>query len=138
MTISTCLDTKLELDRPESSARIISFYEYQVEPQRVRKEGVSSVNELVSQFEKKYADGKEMLSAATKEIANHVYTDNDTLPALRSRAGLSQRDLAKKIKSTQSYIGRIETGKADPGRKIMRSLCVALNVDMNELDKALS
>ena len=45
--------------------------------------------------------------------------------AARAKSGLSQAELAKKMKTTQSAIARLESGKAHPSTRTLHKLAVA-------------
>jgi transcriptional regulator with XRE-family HTH domain len=53
------------------------------------------------------------------------------LRELRQRAGLSQRELAERIGSTQSAVARMEKGEAEPKLCTLRKLADALNQDLH-------
>jgi transcriptional regulator with XRE-family HTH domain len=53
------------------------------------------------------------------------------LRELRLRAGLSQRELADRIGSTQSAIARMEKGEAEPKLCTLEKLANALNRDFH-------
>jgi ribosome-binding protein aMBF1 (putative translation factor) len=53
------------------------------------------------------------------------------LRALRQRAGLSQRELAERIGTTQSAIARMEKGKTEPRFWTLGKLAEALNRDLH-------
>ena len=48
------------------------------------------------------------------------------ITALREAAGLTQKDLAEKLKTTQSAIARIETGKQNVSTDLLRKISTAL------------
>jgi UDP-N-acetylglucosamine 1-carboxyvinyltransferase len=52
------------------------------------------------------------------------------LREMRLRAGLSQRELAERIGSTQSAIARMEKGEAEPKFGTLGKLAEALNRDL--------
>jgi ribosome-binding protein aMBF1 (putative translation factor) len=53
------------------------------------------------------------------------------LRELRQRAGLSQRELAERIGSTQSAIARMEKGEAEPKLCTLEKLAEALKRDLH-------
>lgn len=53
------------------------------------------------------------------------------LRRLRQHAGLSQRELAERIGSTQSAIARMEKGDAEPKLCTLEKLAEALNRDLH-------
>lgn len=58
---------------------------------------------------------------------------NDMLVFLRKREGLSQQELANKLKISRSTIGMYETGKREPDLETLEALADFYNVDMNTL-----
>jgi ribosome-binding protein aMBF1 (putative translation factor) len=58
------------------------------------------------------------------------------LRELRQCAGLSQRELAERIGSTQSAIARMEKGEAEPKLCTLEKLAEALNRDLHVHVKA--
>jgi transcriptional regulator with XRE-family HTH domain len=53
---------------------------------------------------------------------------------LRSRRGMTQQELAKKVKVTQGYISQLESGtKKEIGAKVAVRLAKALGVPVTEL-----
>ncbi len=52
------------------------------------------------------------------------------LRELRRRAGLTQQELAERIRSTQSAIARMETGDASPRLATLEKLVDALDQDL--------
>ena len=52
---------------------------------------------------------------------------------LRKREGLSQAELATKLKLSQSTIGMYETGRREPDFEVLESIADFFNVDMNFL-----
>lgn len=97
-----------------------------------------SLDSLVDELKQEFGINESEFVSARQELAETFYPDGKNLAALRMRAGLSQRGLAKAADTTQSYIARLENGENNPGLTKMRKLCAALNVDMNTLNEALS
>lgn len=58
---------------------------------------------------------------------------NDMLVFLRKRKGLSQQELADRLKISRSTIGMYETGKREPDLETLEALADFYNVDMNTL-----
>jgi transcriptional regulator with XRE-family HTH domain len=48
----------------------------------------------------------------------------------RNEAGLTQKQLAKKLESTASYICRIESGENNPSMEFIERICKILNVEI--------
>lgn len=57
----------------------------------------------------------------------------EQLKAFRLAAGLSQTDLAKKIKAHQPYVAALESGDRSPTLETIAKLAVALGVSPREL-----
>jgi len=55
---------------------------------------------------------------AYDELADEFELAEELIKA-RTRAGLSQRDLAKRMRTTQSAVARIESGKHWPSRRTL-------------------
>ena len=68
----------------------------------------------IKDFDKKYSAAKIRLEFAI-QIANE-----------REKAGLSQKDLALKLKTTQSVISRIENGKQNISLDMLQNIANAL------------
>jgi transcriptional regulator with XRE-family HTH domain len=65
----------------------------------------------------------------------------DQLYRLRLSSGLRQLDLAKKLKTPQSFISKIESGERRIDLIELREICIALGSNLkefiNEFEKAL-
>ena len=58
--------------------------------------------------------------------------------ALRLKAGMSQAELAAKMKTSQPQVARMESGKQDIQFSTMKSLATALGVDVHVILDALN
>jgi ribosome-binding protein aMBF1 (putative translation factor) len=63
---------------------------------------------------------------AAYEQAGAAYELGERVRALREEAGLSQRELASRMGTTQSAIARLEAGGAEPTLPTLRRLAGAL------------
>lgn len=63
---------------------------------------------------------------AAYEQAGAAYELGERVRALREEAGLSQRELANRMGTTQSAIARLEAGGAEPTLPTLRRLASAL------------
>lgn len=52
---------------------------------------------------------------------------------LRKNMGLSQEELAEKIKISRTHMGHVEQGRKSPSLKVMTKLAKALKVRMSDL-----
>ena len=57
----------------------------------------------------------------------------NVLKTQRIAENLSQKELANKVKITQSYYSDIERGRCDPSLKVFSRLAAVLDIDMNIL-----
>lgn len=64
------------------------------------------------------------VKAAYDALASEFELANELIAA-RARAGLSQTALAKRMKTTQSAIARMESGKHWPSRKVLEAFARA-------------
>jgi len=55
---------------------------------------------------------------------------------LRKNMGLSQEELAERIKISRTHMGHIEQGRKSPSLKVMTKLSKALKVKISELFKS--
>ena len=55
------------------------------------------------------------------------------LKRLRTRQGLNQTDLAKKVRVTQAYIAMLEKGRENPTLDVLERLAKALKVPVKDL-----
>ena len=70
-----------------------------------------------------------LMTEARSNFARAVFKDGvATLRSLRLSRGLSQEQLAAKLKTAQSHISLIEMGKNDPGTDTIVSLAEVLGV----------
>jgi transcriptional regulator with XRE-family HTH domain len=71
--------------------------------------------------------------AAVVEIGNRPLSVAGAIRALRTRAGLSQRQLALRMNVPRTYVSKIENEKACPTLSSLQRLADALNVTVCDL-----
>ena len=71
--------------------------------------------------------------AAVAEPGNRPLSVAAAIRALRTRAGLSQRQLAQRMNVPRTYVSKIENEKACPTLSSMQRLADALNVTICDL-----
>ena len=71
--------------------------------------------------------------AAVAEPGNKPLSVAGAIRALRTRAGLSQRQLAQRMNVPRTYVSKIENEKACPTLSSMQRLATALNVTVCDL-----
>lgn len=92
------------------------------------------IDDLVAEFE---ADGLDVKGARRDMGGQLAEAGNFSLRTLRLKAGLSQRELAERIGTSQPNVARLEKAPGDPTLGTLRRLADALGVDFNTLIRAL-
>lgn len=91
---------------------------------------------------------KDLLAQRTKEVsgfqearrwvADAIYGEaSQSFQSIRLRLGLSQTELARLARTTQTRISKIENGDEIPRFDTMEKLALALQIDMNALSVAI-
>lgn len=57
----------------------------------------------------------------------------ENIKKMRKEKGLNQKDIAKEMEATQSYISQIENGKTIPNKRFIKLFCLQYGVDKNSL-----
>jgi DNA-binding XRE family transcriptional regulator len=78
-----------------------------------------------------------LLVQARQELAERLPNQTRGIAALRLKQGLSQRQLAELIGTSQPHVARIEAGRDDIKLETARRLCAALHVSLDEIDAAV-
>lgn len=101
-------------------------------------EGAKLLSAFLDQFDAE-PDIAEQLPAARAELAAEISEEyGSTIRSLRLAKGLSQRDLAIQLQTSQSRVSLIESRKEKPSEDTLRALSTALGVDFNTIMDALS
>lgn len=77
------------------------------------------------------------LDQARRTLGQELEPTAKSLRALRLAAGMSQTTLAELATTTQSYVARIEAGRADPGTDMLDRLARALGISGETLFSAI-
>lgn len=97
----------------------------------------SAFDELVDALENDESCSNEFIEAGEWFTKN--FTDGSrTIRTERLRKGLSQKQLAHILETSQPQIAKLESGKVDPQFSTCQKLCVALDLTPNELHEILS
>ena len=99
--------------------------------------GAVDIDDLLAEFEAT-PKGAKAVAKGRQWVAKTFYGDGTSLAALRLQHGWSQAELARQVGTSQSYIGRLETGLVDPQLSTMRKIALALGVPIIALVAALS
>ncbi|MBF0183091.1 MAG: helix-turn-helix transcriptional regulator [Magnetococcales bacterium] len=100
--------------------------------------GSIDIDDLVAEFEKQSPESAAAIALGRKRVADTFYADRPGIAQLRLQKGLSQAGLARKAKTSQSYIARLEHGKIDPHFSTARKIAEALEVSMELFQQALA
>lgn len=105
------------------------------EPRRSRRNGFLSFSEVKRQEEERNPEYVERSRAARKVLADQYEAVGkaDSIAILRLRKGMSQQDLADKIKTSQSHIAKIEAGSVKLYFHTAARLADALGVSLDRL-----
>ena len=82
---------------------------------------MNDLNQLEKKLRKQIKDFDKKFSAAKIRLEFAIQIANE-----REKAGLSQKDLALKLKTTQSVISRIENGKQNISLDMLQRIAEAL------------
>lgn len=106
-------------------------------PPTVDLPGAVDIDDLVAEFE---ATPKNAMAIAKgrKWMAKTFYDGHSSLAALRLKHGWSQAELARRVGTSQSYVGRLETGNVDPQLSTMRKIALTLGVPVVTIVDALT
>ena len=99
--------------------------------------GAVDIDDLLAEFEAT-TQGAKAVAKGRQWVAKTFYSEGQSLAALRLQHGWSQVELARQVGTSQSYIGRLETGLVDPQLSTMRKIALALGVTVAALADALS
>ena len=94
------------------------------------------IDDLVAEFEAT-PQGAKAVAKGRQWVAKNFYANHTSLAQLRLQCGWSQAELARRAKTSQSYIGRLETGNVDPKLSTVHRIALALGVPLATLAEAL-
>jgi DNA-binding XRE family transcriptional regulator len=85
-------------------------------------------------------DMSERLTALRKQVGGaSMNPDEPTLRGLRLQAGISQRDLARRLNTNQAYISKLERGEfKDPSLSRAMELAEAFGVSLDTVGRAFN
>ncbi|MDR2209175.1 MAG: helix-turn-helix transcriptional regulator [Azoarcus sp.] len=125
------------LSRPESAPPDNVRYLEFVDSRPVPRAGFISIGDLIESLRNEPGFDEEM-AEARKQLSDHLYAEDAvSFSALRLRSGLSQRELAKRLNTSQSHIARIELGQLDPGTDTIDRIAAAIGVEPGEAFNAI-
>lgn len=117
---------------PQQTATEISNHRWFGKPEIVANNELD-LDALISEFEED-PEFLEIQKETFTAVGNCLLSEGITLDGLRLRAGLSQKQLAEKMNSTQPYIARLEKGEVkNPGVNHVIGLAEALEASLEEV-----
>lgn len=101
--------------------------------------GYVEIDALVAEFEQD-PGMKAAIADGRSALAKHLYGDDEQRPLsfYRMSKGWSQKELARRMSTSQSYIARLESGGIDPQLSTMLRLAEVLEVPPGELLEVLA
>lgn len=125
-----------EPSSPSSSLDVVVYREFGA-ARALPLPNTVSLESVLAEFEADN-DMAERLRHARREMAGSLYADEpETLSALRLAAGLSQKQLADLVETSQPHIARIEGGQTDPSTDVVARIARALGVDESAAFRAI-
>lgn len=106
-------------------------------PLSVDLPGAVDIDDLVAEFETT-TKGAASIAKGRQWVADTFYEGRASLAKLRLQHGWSQAELARRAGTSQSYIGRLETGNIDPQLSTVSKIAHALGVPVPALVEALT
>lgn len=106
-------------------------------PQPLEIPGTVDIDDLVAEFEAT-PKGAKPIAKGRQWVAENFYAGRASLAQLRLQRGWSQAELARRAETSQSYIGRLETGHVDPQLSTMRRIAEALGAPVAAVVEALT
>lgn len=126
-------------EKPTGTAEGRVFYaEFSVPPKPLAVPGAIDIDDLVAELEAGSPDNTEAIAQGRQWVAENFYADRVSLAQLRLQKGWSQAELARRAKTSQPYIARLELGKVDPQISTVRKIAKALEVSIEALANALA
>lgn len=96
-------------------------------------DGYTSIDDVISEHERD-AGRHAALQRARQRLAQALYANAPrTLAVLRMERGMSQRELAAKMHTSQAHVARIEAGHDDLRLTTLRKLASALEMSVSEI-----
>jgi DNA-binding Xre family transcriptional regulator len=100
-------------------------------------EGFVDIDTLVDEAEQD-PGARQAIIEGRKAVARNYYADGPrSLAWYRLARGWSQKELAARVGTSQSYVARLELGEIDPQVSTLRRLAAALELQPSELLDAL-
>lgn len=121
-----------------TAAGLVIFREIGPLPAAKTISGAVDIDDLVAEFEAS-PEGAEAMAKGREWVAEHFYGDRPpSVAKLRLQRGWSQAELARRAETSQSYIGRLESGNVDPQVSTVRKLAKALGLPLATVVQAIS
>lgn len=119
-----------------TAATVLAWREFPGDHQAPLPDGFEDIDTVVAAMETDPARRASM-TRARQRLAQRVGGRVGGLAALRLKRGLSQKQLADAIGTSQPHIARIESGRPNVMLATANQLAVALGVTLNDINEAL-
>jgi ribosome-binding protein aMBF1 (putative translation factor) len=101
-------------------------------------EGFVDIDELVEEQAKDPVT-RQAIAAGTRAVADNYYaSDTPPLAWYRLTKGWSQKELAARLRTSQSYVARLEAGDIDPQVSTLQRLAAVFEVEAAVLLDAIT
>lgn len=121
-----------------TAAGLVIFREIGPAPAAKTISGAVDIDDLVAEFEAS-PEGAEAMAKGREWVGENFYGDQPpSVAQLRLQRGWSQAELARRAETSQSYIGRLESGNVDPQVSTVRKLAKALGLPLATVVQAIS
>lgn len=120
-----------------TTGSIVIKREFHIPPPEARP-GTTSLEDVIDELSEDDEEFIALMKEMRQEAARELHSSQaPTMSSLRLAAGLSQKELAEKIQSSQSYIAKIEAGRNDPSTDAIEKIALALSVNSEVLFTAI-
>ncbi|WP_165493852.1 helix-turn-helix transcriptional regulator [Azotobacter chroococcum] len=131
----TGIEEKPPTPAGSNSPRIATF-EISISSSSLSKKH-TAFDALMMELETDPANAKELAEAGAWVADNFYKDDGETLKTARLRKGLSQKQLAALIGTSQPHIANLESGRVEPNISTAQKLCKVLNLRFGDIPAIL-
>ena len=139
-TTSASLSTRLVESSPQTGTTKckVLYKEFSVPPRPSAVPGAIDIDALVAEIEGQSQENAKAIARGREWVAETFYADRPNVAQLRLKKGWSQAELARRAKTSQPYIARLEQGRTDPQISTAQKIAKALGVSIDVFAQALS
>ncbi|MFC0709233.1 helix-turn-helix transcriptional regulator [Azorhizophilus paspali] len=119
-----------------SSPPRIATFEVSVPSSSISKKH-TAFDALLMELESDPSNAQDLAEAGAWVADNFYKDDGETLKTARLRKGLSQKQLASLIGTSQPHIATLESGRVEPNISTAQKLCEVLNLNFGDIPAIL-